>query len=163
MESYKRPITRSNRKGRRKQLLALLEAQVPIKDLLNGVRHDIEAIAADFGRTIIQAIMEEEIRSLAGPWGQQKIHRHGSQPGYVFYAGRKVTLARPRARHPDQPEVQLQSYKAFQENGPMQQAVARQLARQCSTRNYQGAIDECIQGLRNQEIQREPAMESGDD
>jgi transposase-like protein len=146
MEGYKRPITSSNRKARRGQLLALLEAQIPLKELMNGVRHDIEAIAADFGMTIIQAIMEQEIRSLAGPWGKQKIHRHGSQPGYVIYAGRKVTLARPRARHPDQQEVQLQSYKAFQEDGKMQQAVARQLARQCSTRNYEGAIDECIQG-----------------
>ena len=120
MEGYKRPITSSNRKARREQLLALLEAQIPLKELMNGVRHDIEAIAADFGMTIIQAIMEQEIRSLAGPWGKQKIHRHGSQPGYVIYAGRKVTLARPRARHLDQQEVQLQSYKTFQEDGKMQ-------------------------------------------
>jgi transposase-like protein len=146
MESYERPITPGNRKARREQLLTLLQAQVPLQDLMNGMRHDIEAIAADFGMTIIQAIMEEEIRLLAGPWGKQKIHRHGSQPGYVLYAGRKVTLERPRARHPNQQEVQLKSYKAFQENGPMQQAVARQLTRQCSTRNYEGAIDECIKG-----------------
>jgi len=146
MESYKRPITASNRKARREQLLALLEAQVPLKDLISGVRHDIDTIAAEFGMMIIQAIMEEEIRSLAGPWGQQKVYRHGSQPGYVLYGGRKVTLERPRARYTDQQEVQLKSYKAFQGNQKMQQAVARQLARQCSTRNYEGAIDECIKG-----------------
>src|SRR3954471_14182932 len=146
MESYKRPITPSNRKARREQLLALLQAQAPLQDLMSGVRHDIEAIAAEFGMTIIQAIMEEEIRLLAGPWGKQKIHRHGSQPGYVLYAGRKVTLERPRARHSTQQEVQLKSYKAFRENGRLQQAVARQLTRQCSTRNYEGAIDECIKG-----------------
>jgi hypothetical protein len=97
MESYKKAITASNRKARREQLLAMIQAEVLLKDLLNGVQHDIEAIAADFRMTIIQAI-----RCLAGPWGNQKIHRHGSQPGYVFYAGRKVSLVRPRARHPEQ-------------------------------------------------------------
>src|SRR5262245_3368295 len=146
MQSYKRPITGSNRKARREQLLALLETQVPLKDLMQGVRQDIERIAAEFGLMIIQAIMEEEIRCLTGPWGKQKVYRHGSQPGYVLYAGRKVTLERPRARHADQKEVQLKSYQAFQQNGKMQQAVARQLTRQCSTRNYEGAIDECIKG-----------------
>ena len=145
MESYKRPISASNRKARRQELMALLEAQVPLKDLINGVRHDIESIAAEFGMTIIQAIMEEEIRCLTGPWGKQNIYRHGSQPGYVVYGGRKVTLQRPRARQAGQ-EVPLKSYKAFQENGQMQQAVARHLMRQCSTRNYEGAIDECIKG-----------------
>ena len=53
MESYKRPITASNRKARREQLLALLEAQVPLKDLISGVRHDIDTIAAEFGMMII--------------------------------------------------------------------------------------------------------------
>jgi putative transposase len=40
----------------------------------------------------------------------------------------------------------LESYQAFQKNGKMQQAVARQLTRQCSTRNYEGAIDSCLKG-----------------
>ena len=97
MQSYKRPITRSNRKARRDQLLALIGAQVPLKSLLEGVRHDIESIAAEFGMTIIQAIMEEEINSLIGSWGQQTAYRHGSQAGFVVYGGRKVTGAAPRA------------------------------------------------------------------
>jgi len=146
MQSYKRPMTRSNRKARRDQLLALIAEQVPLKSLLEGARQDIENIAAEFGMAIIQAIMEQEINSRIGPWGKQTAYRHGSQPGFVIYNGRKVTLERPRARTADQQEVQLKSYRAFQQDGKMQQAVARQLTRQCSTRNYEGAIDECIKG-----------------
>ena len=119
---------------------------MPLKSLLEGVCHDIESIAAEFGMTIIQAIMEQEINSRIGPWGKQTAYRHGSQPGFVLYGGRKVTLERPRARTADQRELQLKSYRAFQHNGKMQQAVARQLTRQCSTRNYEGALDECIKG-----------------
>ena len=38
------------------------------------------------------------------------------------------------------------SYQAFQKNGKLQQAVARQLTRQCSTRDYEGAIEQCLKG-----------------
>ena len=146
MESYKKQISRSNRKVQNNQLLALLGSQVPVKDLVDGVRHDIETIAAQFGMAIIQAIMDAEISSRVGPWGKQKAHRHGSQPGFIVYGGRKVSLQRPRLRSADHQEIPLKSYKAFQEDGKMQQAVARQLARQCSTRNYEGAIDDCVKG-----------------
>jgi transposase-like protein len=40
----------------------------------------------------------------------------------------------------------LASYQAFQKDGKLQQAVARQLTRQCSTRDYEGAIDSCLKG-----------------
>jgi transposase-like protein len=43
-------------------------------------------------------------------------------------------------------EVPLASYQAFQQDGKLQQAVARQLTRQCSTRDYEGAIDSCLTG-----------------
>jgi transposase-like protein len=64
----------------------------------------------------------------------------------VVYAGRKITLARPRLRSREDQEVPLASYQAFQKDGKLQQAVARQLTRQCSTRNYEGAIDSCLKG-----------------
>jgi transposase-like protein len=74
------------------------------------------------------------------------MHRHGHQAGYVIYGGRKVTLERPRLRSRENKEVPLASYQAFQKDGKMQQAVARQLTRQCSSRDYEGAIDGCLKG-----------------
>jgi hypothetical protein len=64
----------------------------------------------------------------------------------VIFGGRKVQLERPRLRSREGKEVGLDSYAAFQENGKMQQAVERQLIRQCSTRDYEGAVEGCIQG-----------------
>jgi transposase-like protein len=40
----------------------------------------------------------------------------------------------------------LASYQAFQKDGKMQQAVARQLIRQCSSRDYEGAMEGCLEG-----------------
>jgi transposase-like protein len=123
-----------------------LEAQLPMEELIAGVREDIEGFAAELGLTIIQRVMEAEIDQKVGPWGEQKGHRHGHQPGFVVYGGSKVRLERPRLRSAEAKEVALSSYQAFQKNGKMQQAVARQLTRQCSTRDYEGAIEGCLQG-----------------
>jgi transposase-like protein len=123
-----------------------LEAQLPMSELIAGARQDIEAFAAELGLTIIQRVMEAEINQKVGRWGQQKTHRHGHQPGYVIYAGRKVSLERPRLRSREDKEVPLASYQAFQKDGKLQQAVARQLTRQCSTRDYEGAIEGCLKG-----------------
>jgi putative transposase len=123
----------------------LLAAALPISQYLAEARGDVEAFAARLGLTVMRRIMEEEVQSQVGVWGQQRMHRHGQQAGYVVYAGRKVAMPRPRLRRHDQ-EVPLASYQAFQKNGKLQQAVARQLTRQCSTRDYEGAIEQCLKG-----------------
>jgi len=145
MRKYKRQREQAKQKAENATRLAL-EAQLPMSELIAGVREDIEGFAAELGLTIIERVMAAEIAQKVGRWGQQKSHRHGHQPGYVIYAGRKVRLERPRLRSREDQEVPLDSYQAFQKDGKLQQAVARQLTRQCSTRNYEGAIDSCLKG-----------------
>src|SRR5947199_10665183 len=87
-----------------------LEAQLPMSELIAGVSQDIEGFAAELGLTIIQRVMAAEIDQKVGCWGQQQSHRHGHQTGYVIYAGRKVTLDRPRLRSREDQEVPLASY-----------------------------------------------------
>jgi len=145
MRKYTRQIQQGKQKAENKNRL-LLEAQLPMSELIAGVRQDIEGFAAQLGLTIIQRVMAAEIEQKVGKWGQQQTHRHGHQPGYVIYGGRKVSLERPRLRSLEEQEVPLASYQAFQTEGKLQAAVARQLTRQCSTRNYEGAIDDCLKG-----------------
>jgi len=123
-----------------------LQLELPMAELIAGVREDIEALSAQIGLKIMHAVMDHEIESKVGPWGQQGGYRHGHQNGYVVFAGRKVAVKRPRIRSKGKQEIPLASYRAFQSDGRMQRAVARQLIRQCSTRNYEGALDECIEG-----------------
>ncbi len=145
MRKYKRQMEQAKEKAANKERLSL-EAQLPLSDLIAGVAADIEVFAAELGLTVIQRVMAAEIQQKLGPWGQQAMHRHGQQTGYVIYGGRKVSLVRPRLRSREDKEVPLASYAAFQRKGKLQAAVARQLTRQCSTRDYAGAIEGCLKG-----------------
>ena len=145
MRKYRRVMARAKEKMEDNRRLAL-EAQLPLEQIVAEAREDIEAFAAELGLIVIRRVMEAEIQRKLGPWGKQSVHRHGSQLGYVIYGGRKVSLERPRLRSREDKEAALSSYAAFQQNGKLQQAVARQLTRQCSTRDYEGAIDSCLKG-----------------
>jgi putative transposase len=145
MRRYRRQNEQTKQKAANHRRLAL-EAALPMEELMAGARADIETFAAELGLTIIQSVMAAEISQKAGPWGGQSMYRHGHQAGYVIYGGRKVTLERPRLRSRENQEVPLASYQAFQKDGKIQQAVARQLIRQCSSRNYEGAIEGCLEG-----------------
>ncbi len=123
-----------------------LECVLPMAELINGMSAEIECFSAQLGLQIMRMVMEQEIMSRLGRHGSQSHYRHGQQPGYVVYGGRKTTLERPRMRTVDGKEAELKSYGAFQQDGKMQRAVARQLVRQCSTRNYEGALLDCLEG-----------------
>jgi transposase-like protein len=124
----------------------VLEEHLPMLDLILEMKHDIEAVSADIGLKIMHRYMEQEIESRCGPWGRQSHYRHGTQPGYVIFHGRKVPLQRPRLRGKGAGEAALESYRLFQQDGRMQRAVTRKLIRQVSTRHYAGAIDDCLEG-----------------
>jgi len=145
MKHYRKKAEQARKRAERRTILAL-EAKLPLEQLIAGVRNDIERFAAELGLTIMRQVMEAEIERKVGRWGQQSNWRHGEQPGYVIFAGQKVRLQRPRVRNGEKQEVALSSYKAFQQDGKMQQAVARQLLRQCSSRDYEGAVDGCLKG-----------------
>ena len=122
-----------------------VQVELPMTELLQ-VREDLEQLCLQIGLKVMQAMMEAEVQRRVGPWGRQKAHRHGRQPGYVVYAGRKLPIKRPRVRRRQGKEVPLATYRAFQANGRLQGAVARQMMRQCSTRNDEGAIEQLAQG-----------------
>lgn len=123
-----------------------LEETLPMLDLILELKQDIEAVSRDIGLKIMSRYMQQEIAQRRGDWGDQTHHRHGSQPGYVVFHGRKVPIPRPRLRQKGGGETALESYQLFQQDGRMQRAVARKLLRQVSTRNYAGAIDDCLEG-----------------
>jgi transposase-like protein len=64
----------------------------------------------------------------------------------VIFHGRKIPIQRPRLRQKNGGETALDSYQLFQQDGRMQRAVARKLIRQVSTRDYAGAIEDCLAG-----------------
>ena len=123
MRTYKKQIPEAKPKAAAlPEDRLILAGQLPIAEFITGVREDIEAFAAELGLTFIRCVMESEIEQKLGPWGQQQIHRHGHQPGYVIFGGRKINLQRPRLRSRQKQEVALASYRAFQRDGRLQRA-----------------------------------------
>ena len=124
MRQYRRRQEQAKRKAQNR-LRRALEAQLPMDELMAGFKDEVEGFALQLGLLIMQRVMEEEIQQKVGRWGRQPVRRHGHQPGYVVFAGRKVSLARPRLRSREEQEVPLASYASFQQNGRLQQAVGR--------------------------------------
>src|SRR5882724_5809672 len=112
MRKYKRQIEQAKEKAANRERLSL-EAQLPMSELIAGVRGDIEGFAAELGLTIIQRVMAAEIDQKVGKWGQQKTHRHGHRPGFVLPAGRKLTWGGPRSRGGGKKEGPWAIYQPF--------------------------------------------------
>jgi transposase-like protein len=95
------------------------------------------------GLALMQTVMEEEVRHLAGERHQQhegrRAHRWGKEDGYCVVDGQKVPIQKTRLRTPDKHEQRLGSYELFQRSGPMQAGVWDKMMRGLSTRNY-GAV-----------------------
>src|SRR6266404_2955419 len=145
MRKHLRENQQAKGKAANRERLAL-EVQLPMNERIAGVSEDLESFAAELGLVVIQRVLEAEIQQKLGKWAAQPICRHGHEPGYVIFGGRKVPLERPRLRSREDKEVQLTRYQAFQKKGKMQRAVSRQLTRQFSIRDYEGAIEDCLQG-----------------
>lgn len=92
---------------------------------------------------VMQTVMEEEVRNLAGERHQQyegrRAHRWGKEDGYCVVDGQKVPIQKTRLRTPDKHEQRLGSYELFQRSGPLQAGVWDKMMRGLSTRNY-GAV-----------------------
>jgi putative transposase len=123
-----------------------IQIELPLLEVLLQTKAQIEAFTAQAGLKIIRAVLDAEIDERCGEHGKQTAYRHGAQPGYIVFAGRKVPIQKPRLRQKGGGELTLQSYAAFQQDGRLQRAVARQLTHQVSTRSYAAAIDDCLEG-----------------
>src|SRR5678816_4907186 len=89
MRKYQRTVKQNTEKKLDRELMEV-QAELPMEELLAGIRNDIEAFSAEVGLKIIEGVMEQELNRKTGPWGKQCAWRHGHQTGYVIFSGRKV-------------------------------------------------------------------------
>ena len=82
---------------------------LPMLEMILQTKAEIEALSAQAGLKIIHHFLAEEIQQRCGPHGQQNAYRHGHQPGYIVYAGRKVSIPKPRVRAKGGQELILKS------------------------------------------------------
>src|SRR6266849_5392510 len=84
-------------------------------------------LAREAGLALMNLVMEEEVRYLAGERHQQhperRAHRWGKEDGYCVVDGQKVPIRRTRLRTQENREQRLGSYELFQRSAPREHAV----------------------------------------
>jgi transposase-like protein len=116
---------------------------LPLAEIVGLLQQGVGNLLREAGLALMQTVMEEEVRHLAGERHQQhegrRAHRWGKEDGYCVVDGQKVPIRKTRLRTPDKREQRLGSYELFQRSGPLQAGVWDKMMRGLSTRNY-GAV-----------------------
>ncbi len=116
---------------------------LPLAEIVGLLQQGVGNLLRETGLALMQTVMEEEVRHLAGERHQQhegrRAHRWGKEDGYCVVDGQKVPIQKTRLRTKDKREQRLGSYELFQRSGPMQAGVWDKMMRGLSTRNY-GAV-----------------------
>ena len=135
------------------RILGGLEARVRgmVVDILSGIETNLARELHGVALEVMQAVMEFEILSVAGPKGKhladRRYSRWGHNPGSVVVEGRKVRCRVPRVvEEKSCRSYPLQSYGVFRQTGELLRRAYRDLIRGISTRRFVEGVDAFVQG-----------------
>lgn len=121
---------------------ACFQMVLPMNEMLFDVAQAIEETASKAGLLMMKAMIDEEVKQVAGyryrHQPDRQAVRWGHDEGHVIFAGRKVAMERPRVRSVGGQEIPLSRYHAFSHPHRMQEAVSGRILRRVSTRDYAG-------------------------
>jgi putative transposase len=121
-----------------------VQMMLPMAEMMGWLRKGVGELIRQAGLQLMDLLMEEEVRELAGERSQRQpgrsANRWGSERGFCVVMGQKVPIQRPRVRTTDDKEVRLGSYEMFHRGEPLTETVWEKLMLGLSTRNYGQAI-----------------------
>jgi len=121
-----------------------VQMMLPMAEMMGWLRKGVGELIRQAGLQLMDLLMQEEVRELAGersqPHSDRTAHRWGNERGYCVVMGQKVPIQRPRVRTTDDKEVRLGSYEMFHRGEPLTETVWEKLMLGLSTRNYGQAI-----------------------
>jgi putative transposase len=119
---------------------------LPMAEMIGWLRKGVGELIRQAGLQLMDLLMQEEVRELAGERSQRQAERTasrwGSERGYCVVMGQKVPIQRPRVRTTDDKEVRLGSYEMFHRGEPLTETVWEKLMLGLSTRKYSQAVRE---------------------
>jgi putative transposase len=114
-------------------LLPLVEEIQSASAMVNSVIHELSL-------KTLETILVLSAEQIAGPRTPGKargdIRWHGSQPGTIALADRKVKVQRPRLRHKTEGEVAVPAYEAMRQDKEVGKRMLSTMMRGVSTREY---------------------------
>ena len=119
---------------------------LPLAEMIGWLHKGVGELIRQAGLQLMDLMMQEEVRALAGEPYQRHAERvatrWGSERGYCVVMGQKVRIQRPRVRNADDKEVRLGSYEMFHRGEPLTETVWEKLMLGLSTRKYGVAVRE---------------------
>jgi putative transposase len=119
---------------------------LPLAEMIGWLRKGVGELIRQAGLQLMDLMMQEEVRALAGEHNHRQAERTatrwGSERGYCVVMGQKVPIRRPRVRTTDDKEVRLGSYEMFHRGEPLTETVWEKLMLGLSTRKYGEAVRE---------------------
>jgi putative transposase len=113
---------------------------LPILDLVQNASQVVETVIHEVGHQMLEQILLLSADQVAGARTPGKpsgdIRHHGSQPGCVQLADRKVKVKRPRLRHKTEGEVKIPAYELLRQDRGLGRHMLGSLMRGVSTREY---------------------------
>jgi transposase-like protein len=117
---------------------------LPMAEMVGWLRKGVGELIGQAGLQLMDLMMQEEVRELAGERSQRQAERTasrwGNERGYCVVMGQKVPIQRPRVRTTDDKEVRLGSFEMFHCGEPLTETVWEKLMLGLSTRKYDQAV-----------------------
>src|SRR5438477_3737449 len=121
-----------------------VQMMLPMAEMVGWLRKGVGELVRQAGLQLMELLMKEEVRELAGERSQRQpertASRWGSEGGYCVVMGQKVPVQRPRVRTVEDKEVRLGSYEMFHRGEPITETVWEKLMLGLSTRKYGEAV-----------------------
>lgn len=122
-----------------------VQLSLPVVGVLRDVQSAFFGLCIDAGKAVLGAMMEAERSALCGPKGcpdaKRTAYRGGHTRSQVVLGGRRIAIARPRARAVDAGELSLPTFAWAAGTDPLDRATLGAIAAGVSTRRYQGTLD----------------------
>src|ERR1700724_297107 len=123
-----------------------VQMMLPMTEMMGWLRKGVGELIRQAGLQLMDLIMQEEVRELAGersqPQSDRTAHRWGNERGYCVVMGQKVPIQRPRVRTTADKEVRVGSYEMFHRGEALTETVWSKLMLGLSTRKYGQAVRE---------------------
>lgn len=123
-----------------------VQMMLPMAEMVGWLRKGVGELIRQAGLQLMQLLMEEEVKQLAGERSRaipgRTANRWGSERGYCIVMGQKVHVDRPRVRSTEDREIRLGSYEMFHRGEPLTETVWEKLMLGLSTRKYGAAVRE---------------------
>jgi putative transposase len=122
-----------------------VQLSLPVAGVLQDVQSAFFGLCVDAGKAVLGAMMEAERAALCGPKGcpdaARSAYRGGHTRSQVVLGGRRIAIARPRARAVTAGELSLPTYTWAAGADPLDRATIAAMAAGVSTRRYKRTLD----------------------